>query len=110
MYFEVFRSPRNGGAGTAELIARIPNPQANPFAVVTFTDRNEDLPGTTQAIFFQWEPSVVNFRQLAPFMKIALAQIDLILRWVQVVYGVPILYQPKRAFMFKNIGRPALAA
>ncbi len=109
-FYEVFRSPRNAGAGTEEMILRIPNPTSNPFATVTVDDFNENLPGTTQAIFFQWEPSVLNFRQLAPMMKVALGQIDLMLRWVQVLYGVPVLYQPKAAYLIKNIARAQLAA
>lgn len=108
-FFEIYRSTKNGTTALEGLIARIPNPNQG-FGAVAFVDENFDLPNTSSALAVQWEPSIINFRQLLPVMKIALAQIDLNVRWVQAIYGVPILYIPKRAYMFKNIGRAARAA
>lgn len=104
LFFEIYRSTRNGATTTEQLVKRIPNPNAG-FTTQTFIDLNADLPGTSTAMAFQWEPMVVNFKQLAPFMKIALAQVDLNVRWVQCCYGTPVLYLPRKAYMFKNVGR-----
>lgn len=109
LYFEVYRSTRNGGTPSEQLIARVVNPNA-AFGTVVFIDQNRDLPGTSMAISFQWEPTVVDFRQLAPFMKISLAQVDLNVRWVQCCYGTPVLYLPKKAHLFRNVGRALRAA
>lgn len=107
LYFELYRSERNGTV--QQLIQRIPNPSAG-FTTVTLTDLNADLPGTSTAFAVQFAPKVINFKQLAPFMKISLAQVDLNYRWAQVCYGTPILYLPKKAYMFKNVGRAKKAA
>jgi hypothetical protein len=104
LYFEIFRSSRNGTV--VQLIQRIPNPNG-AFTTVTITDRNEDLPGTTMALIVDWQPEVIDFKQLAPFMKIGLAQVDLNIRWVQCVYGTPRLGLPKKVQLVKNIGRAA---
>lgn len=102
-WFEIFRTPVNGAVGTARLILRVANTLG--FAETTVIDLNAELPGTTSAIAFQWDPTVAWFRQLAPLLKIALGVVDLNLRWAQVLYGVPILGIPTKTFMWKNIGR-----
>lgn len=108
LYFEVFRSTRNGGASTVQLIARIANPSAGGgFSTVTVIDRNADLPGTSMGMVVDWKPTVLNFKQLAPFMKIMLGQMDLNIRWVQCVYGTPVLFLPKKVQLVKNIGLAA---
>lgn len=109
VYFEIYRSTKNGGTTSEQLIQRIPNPNQG-FATQTVNDLNGDLPGTSTAWAIQWEPSVIGFKQLAPFMKVLLAQVDLNYRWAQVCYGVPVLYQPRAMYMIKNIGRAPRAS
>ena len=70
-----------------------------------FTDDNLNLPATTKAFMFQQDLSNMSFKQLAPMVKIPLATIDSSIRWMQLLYGVPVLYTPRHNVMFKNIGR-----
>lgn len=101
LYFEIYRTTVGGAAGTGQLIKRV----ANTGGAVTVLDRNEDLPGTSIAIMFQMNLEAVSFKQLAPMVKIPLATIDTSIRWMQLIYGTPVLYTPGKIMMFKNIGR-----
>jgi hypothetical protein len=49
----------------------------------------------------------MSFKQLAPFTKIPLATIDPSIRWMQLLYGTPALYVPRRMVLLKNIGKAA---
>jgi hypothetical protein len=40
-------------------------------------------------------------------LKIPLATIDTSIRWMQLIYGTPVLYTPRHNVLFKNIGRSA---
>ena len=103
LYFEVYRSKKDGAAGTERLIGKV----ARTGATTNFTDLNETLPGTNIAILFQMNLEAVSFKQLAPMVKIPLATVDTSIRWMQLIYGVPVLYTPGKILMFKNIGRAA---
>lgn len=100
-YFEIYRTTVGAAAATAKLIKKV----ANTGGAVTFIDNNDDLPGTTIAVFFQMNLEAVSFKQLAPMVKIPLATIDTSIRWMQLVYGTPVLYTPGKILMYKNIGR-----
>ena len=100
-WYEVYRSVAGGAAGTERLILRV----ARTGGSQTLTDLNANLPGTTIAIGFQMDLEAVSFKQLAPMVKIPLATVDASIRWMQLIYGVPVLYTPGKIFLFKNIGR-----
>lgn len=70
----------------------------------TYEDKNQIVAGSSMAFGFTMAPDVLSFRQLAPFTKIPLAQIDLNTRWAQVLYGAPALYAPKKCCVFVNVG------
>lgn len=101
-YYEVFRSVAGGSAASARLIGRIRQASGG---TTTFVDANATLPGTTIAILFQMNLEAVSFKQLAPMVKIPLATIDTSIRWMQLIYGVPVLYTPGKILLFKNVGR-----
>ena len=100
-WYEVYRSEKNGAAGTEKLIQRV----NRTGVTTTVIDLNADLPGTTIAIMFQMNLEAVSFKQLAPMVKIPLSTVDTSIRWMQLVYGVPVLYTPGKIVLIKNIGR-----
>ncbi len=102
-YFEVYRTEKDGLAGTEKLVGKV----KRTAGTVAFSDLNAKRPGTTIAILFQMNLEAVAFKQLAPMVKIPLATIDPSIRWMQLIYGVPALYTPGKILMFKNIGRAA---
>lgn len=67
-------------------------------------DLNRWLPATEEALLFQDSPDIYEFKQLAPLMKMPLAQLSPAQRFMVLLYGTPIMYQPKKVVRFINIG------
>ena len=99
LFYEIYRTKPGAAAATAQLIARIPRTGATDV----FEDKNETLPGTTIAILFQMDSEAVTFRQLSPMTRVPLATIDSSVRWMQLLYGVPVLHTPGKIYLYKNV-------
>lgn len=102
-YFKVYRTLRGGADLSQRLILRVPNTGGG----VVVTDLNARLPQCTSGYMFQQDSTNMSFAQLAPMLKVPLATIDLNIRWMQLLYGVPKLYTPNHNVIFRNIGRTA---
>jgi hypothetical protein len=102
-WYQLYRTAKGGAVGTTRLIARIPN--VSGAGAQTVDDLNATLPGTTSAFMWQQNQEVMNWKQLAPMLKIPLATIGPAIRWMQLIYGVPVLYAPGKTVLVKNIGR-----
>lgn len=71
-------------------------------------DANDDRPGTTYSFLWDWDfDQVLDFRLLLPMVKMPLAVIDDSIRWLQKMYGVPLLFNPNKMVVFKNVGSTA---
>lgn len=96
--YRIYRSDVNGQVPT--FIKRIP---ATSQTVTVFKDVNEDIPGTGKAVLIFEDMTNFCFKQLVPFIKIPLAIVDASIRWMQMLYGVPILATPRKNVVIKNI-------
>lgn len=67
-------------------------------------DNNRWLPGTEEAMLLQSDANIYEFKQLAPLMKMPLAQLSPAQRFMVLLYGTPIVYQPKKIVRFINVG------
>ena len=103
-WYEVYRTKKDGVAGSERLILRV---VATAAADTTINDYNNWLPYTTTAYGFQQNSESLAWKQLAPMVKIPLATIDSSIRWMQLIYGVPVLYTPGKNVLFTNVGRAA---
>jgi hypothetical protein len=101
-YYEIYRTKVGGAAGTAWLIGKVAR---SGGATSVFTDFNQTLPDTSIAILFEMNPEVVEWKQLLPMMRWPLAITDTSIKWLQIIYGTPTLYAPKKIALIKNIGR-----
>lgn len=99
--FSVYRSGKDGAAATARLMITV----ARAGATTQVIDYNADLPGTSEAFLIQQNLEYFSFKQLAPAVKIPLGTIDTSIRWVQLLYGAPVVYAPGKSVIFKNVGR-----
>lgn len=100
--FRVYRSClEDGVSGTKYLVAEIPCAGAS----TNYLDGNEQLPGLPKAYMGQLDESVLTYRQLAPMLKFPLATLASSIRWMQLQYGTPIVFQPRKWVIYKNIGR-----
>jgi hypothetical protein len=71
----------------------------------TKVDNGSEIPNTTIAPFFDWDfDQVLDFKQLLPMVAMDLAIIDDSKRWLQKLYGTPILYNANKMVLIKNIG------
>lgn len=104
-WYEVYRSKKDGASGSERLILRIPNAAGAGEQILD--DYNANLPATTSAFLFQLNTQSLSFKQLAPMVKIPLATVSTAIRWMQLLYGVPVLYAPGKNVLIKNIGRAA---
>jgi len=102
-FYELYRSELGGADGTEKLILRVNNTAG--AGEETIEDLNASLPNTTSVFLFQQNLEAMSFKQLAPMVKIPLATIDSSIRWMQLLYGVPVLYTPGKVVLIKNVGR-----
>ncbi len=100
--YAVYRSP-TGSTTDHEFIGMAA--PASVGAGVTFEDNNQKLPGLAQSYLLSNESEVLRFKQLAPLMKMDLAIIATAYRWMQLLYGTPIVYAPRKCLLRENIGR-----
>jgi len=67
-------------------------------------DRNRWLPNCNQAMLIQEDQEIIEFKQLAPLMKMDLAITSPAYRFMVLLYGTPFLYAPLKMIRFINIG------
>ena len=68
-----------------------------------YTDDNFLLPGHGRGYMIQGNVNNLSFRMLAPMLKIPMATIAASIRWIQVLYGTPIVYSPLKNVCFLNV-------
>lgn len=100
-WFTVYRSEDGGTKLYA--IARIPAGSIEASGETTWTDKNETLPNTYTAFMGEMSPQILEFKQLAPILKMDLALLGPAYRWMILLYGTPVLYAPKKWMRFTNI-------
>lgn len=96
LYYNVFRSVKDGANTTAELIAQV-------SGAVTWRDKNEDLPGRAKAFLLQNDSETICFKQLAPMLKMDLARVAASYRFMLLLYGTPVVFAPRKNVILKNI-------
>jgi hypothetical protein len=97
--YRIYRSVAGGLAGTEQMVIDIPR----QGATTVWIDLNQYIPGTSRAYLLQMNLQSMSFRQLAPMMKIPLATLAASIRWMQLLYGTPIVYAPRKNLIFINV-------
>jgi hypothetical protein len=100
--YAVYRAPI-GSTSNHEFIGMIAPAAVGAGAL--FKDLNHKLPGLAQSFLLSNEAEVMRFKQLAPLMKMDLAIVATAYRWMQLLYGTPIVYAPRKCLVRQNIGR-----
>lgn len=107
--FKIYR--RTAGGSKLYLKTVVPADDAGYApgnATFTVSDDGSRIEGTSEAFCFDMNPSqVMAFKQLAPLMKLPLATISAAIRFMVLLYGVPILYANKKAVIIRNVGSSA---
>lgn len=100
-YFKVYRSEVNGS--TLYEIGKVAASSSAAGSVTNFIDNNKVMPNTYTAFMGEMSEQVLAFKQLAPMMKMDLATLGPAYRWMILLYGVPVLYAPRKWMRFRNI-------
>lgn len=110
-YYAIYRVPTNSPALTLDahkLIMKVPNtidgiPQNS---VVTVTDTNAKLPGTFDAIAFDFSPGQENqvLLQLGPMARIPMGVVQTAFQFMITHTLAPQLKAPTKAFLWQNVG------
>lgn len=113
----VYRSTQDDIA-TARWLADVPlgytytntGMAASGDAYTYYNDYNQNIPDTCIAFAVDNNADQVwRFRQLAPVMKLDLAITDTSKPFMLLMFGVPIIYNPRRVILFKNIGSATIS-
>lgn len=73
-------------------------------ATTPVVDGNEYLPRCFGGLMLDMSTQSLSFKQLSPMIKMPLAVIGPAIRWMQLLYGTPIVYAPKKNVVYRNIG------
>lgn len=73
-------------------------------AALSVRENNRFITDTDQAFLIYNSEEMWSFKQLAPLMKMDLAVLSPAFRFMILLYGTPILYQPPKMIRFINIG------
>ncbi len=71
----------------------------------TFRDAGHKNPGTATGFLLTMDADNLIWKQLAPLMKMDLAVTGPAFRWMQLLYGTPIVFRPLYHGLFENVGR-----
>jgi len=103
--YKVYRTDK-GGAVTTFMVQVARTAVAGVYQATTVVaDLNGDLPGTFKGLLLDLTDQSLAFKQLSPMIKMPLAIISPAIRWMQLLYGTPVVYAPKKNVVFKNIGK-----
>ncbi len=100
-YIRLFRSEA-GGTALYE-VGRFAVANAGSAAVTTHLDDGAIFANTYTAFMGEMSADIIAFKQLAPMMKMDLATLGPVIRWMILLYGVPVIYAPKKWMRFTNI-------
>lgn len=100
-YIRLYRTELNGS--TFYEVAKLPVANQNSSGVTTYVDNGTTIANTYTAFMGEMANDILAFKQLAPMMKMDLATLGPVIRWMILLYGVPVLYAPKKWMRFTNI-------
>lgn len=100
-YVKIYRTEKDGN--TFYEVDKIAVSSAGSSATTEYHDKCETMANTYSAFMGEMSPEVLAFKQLAPMMKMDLAALGPVIRWMILLYGVPVLYAPKKFMRYKNI-------
>lgn len=100
LYFNVFRAPVGTTTGH-EFIGRIAPGTSGAAHDVDF---NAKQPGTASAYLLMHDPDVLCWKQLGSMIKYDLAVTDTSYKWLQLMYGTPLVSAPRKNVIAENLG------
>lgn len=99
-YYRIYRN--RAGEQTLYLMDEV---KSTGGQFTAYVDRGFWIPGCSLAFGLYVDGDQgMSFKQLAPLMKLPLAQINTSIRWSILLYGMLQIYQPRKQIMLINVG------
>jgi len=102
LYGNVFRSPKDGAGANWEFIGRVKLLGSGNAVVI---DRNSQLPGAAKAFLLMHDTDALCWKQLGSMIKYDLAVTDTSYKWLQLLYGTPLVSAARKHVIAKNLTR-----
>lgn len=99
LYFNVFRAP----VGTTTLHEFVGRIAATTSGATYNIDYNTKLPGTAEAYLLYHDSDVLCWKQLGSMIKYDLAVVDTSYKWLQLLYGSPLVSAARKNVIVENI-------
>lgn len=100
LYANVFRSPLGGAGAGHEFIGRIALGVSGSAMNVDF---NNQLPGSGRAFLLMHDSDALCWKQLGSMIKYDLAVTDTSYRWLQLMYGTPLVSAARKQTIAENL-------
>lgn len=100
LYANVFRSDKDNAAGPKKFIGRI---KLLGSGVAVVLDRNEIMPGAGKAFLLMHDADALAWKQLGSMIKYDLAVTDTSYKWLQLMYGTPLVAAGRKHVIVKNL-------
>lgn len=99
LYFNIFRSAVGATSGW-QFTQRIATVTSGSTAVI---DQNVWVPGGAKAYLLMHDPDVLSWKQLGSLIKYDLAVTDTSYKWLQLLYGTPLVMAPRKNIISINM-------
>ena len=99
LYANVFRSAKDG-SGSEKFIGRV---KLLGSGVAVVIDRNEIVPGAGKAFLLMHDADALCWKQLGSMIKYDLAVTDTSYKWLQLMYGTPLVAAGRKHVIAKNL-------
>lgn len=100
LYANVFRSPKDGAGSNWQFIGRIALGTSGTAMNVDF---NAQLPGSGKAYLLMHDVDALCWKQLGSMIKYDLAVTDTSYRWLQLLYGTPLISAGRKHCIADNL-------
>lgn len=100
LYANVFRTAKDDATGATKFIGRI---RLLGTGVAVVIDRNEQVPGAGKAFLLMHDADALAWKQLGSMIKYDLAVTDTSYKWLQLMYGTPLVAAGRKHVIVKNL-------
>jgi hypothetical protein len=104
-YYAIYRAPVGTTTGH-KFVGFVKDSNGNGGGVAA-REAGKLYPGLAKAFLLQMMPQEIQWMQLAPLMKMNLAVLAPAIRFMVLIYGMPLVYAPKHHIVMYNIGKSA---
>lgn len=104
VFYSLYRSDKDGAASTATFVG---NFAANAGGTTTITDLNATRTKTSNILFVQHNPAIMEFARLLDFIRRPIPSLRLTQAFALLLFGSPIVKVPTKCWLITNVSSTA---